>query len=138
MDTRLGFAATFQRATKLVRGAYLSNGDAMHRREKAPEPAHNVLLLLGMAAVSWAAIGLAGMALWPRQPQVQSIASEPLVAQDYPRPPEASHGHHSAVAVADTGKRRQTAKQAVRKTRVAIKRRKGPSFAARVFAASIN
>jgi hypothetical protein len=109
----------------------------MHRREKVPEPAHNVLLLLGMAAVSWAAIGLAGVALWPRQPQVQSIASEPLVVQDYPRPPEASHGHHSAVAVADAGKRRQT-KQAVRKTRVATKRRKGPSFAARVFSASIN
>jgi hypothetical protein len=105
----------------------------MHRREKAPEPAHNVLLLLGMAAVSWAAIGLAGVVLWPRQAQVQVIGDEPL------RPQEASHGHHRAVAAADAGKSRPTAKRAVRwKIKVATKRRKGPAFAARVFAASIN
>jgi hypothetical protein len=111
----------------------------MHRRERVPEPAHNVLLLLGMAAVSWAAIGLAGVALWPRQPQVQAVASEPLVVKDYPRPPEASHGHHSAVAVADAGKRQPTGKQPVRrKSKVATKRRRGPSFAARIFSVSLN
>ena len=111
----------------------------MHKRERMPEPAHNVLLLLGMAAVSWAAIGLAGAAFWPRQSEVQPVGSQPLAVHDYPRPPIAAHGHHSAIAVADVGKRRTTVKQAVRrKTKVATKRRKGPSFAARVFSASIN
>ena len=111
----------------------------MQRRERMPEPAHNVLLLLGMAAVSWAAIGLAGAALWPRQSDVQPVGSQPLAVHDYPRPPAAAHGHHSAIAAADVGKRRTTAKQAVRqKTKVATKRRRGPSFAARVFSASIN
>jgi hypothetical protein len=101
-----------------------------------PEPAPNVLLLLGMAAASWAAIGIAGLALWPGQSDVQPVnMSVPLAVRDDPSPVTAVHDHQ--IAVADPAKRRPTAKQAVRrKSKVAAKRRSGPSFAARVFAAT--
>jgi hypothetical protein len=109
----------------------------MQRRERVPQPAHNVLLLLGMAAVSWAAIGFTAVALWPRQSGVMPVSGAPLAVRHGPDPPVASaHGHHRTAAVA--GKKGATARQAVRrKSKVASRRRRGPSFAARVFSASV-
>lgn len=108
----------------------------MQRQERLPEPAHNVLLLLGMAAVSWAAIGLAGAALWPRQSELRPVSATPLTVQE-DRSPSVTVDRHSDVAVAGTS--RKTAKQAVRrKVKLVAKRRHGPSFAARVFSATTN
>jgi hypothetical protein len=113
----------------------------MQTRERLPEPAHNVLLLLGMAAVSWAAIGLASAALWPRQPEFQPVSAQPVTAtpltvQEDWSPSVTVHNHSD---VAEPGSSRKAARQAVRrKVKLAAKRRHGPSFAARVFSATTN
>jgi len=128
-----GLAATISHAMPPgVWGKAFGMGDTLHAHQKSSEPPPpDPLFLLGLAVLPWLLIALAGVALWPEK------RDTPLIS----RPPSADQASEAGITepaqppyIGIAGSRPQ-AKRAVRlPTKVKVRRPRGPSIAARVFA----